>query len=111
MNRKFSSLGEELAEKIHESPNPFMRDKYTVNERNLSFHFYEINDHHIGDAIPKIKTSKGFENDNVSSYFLKIALPHIKNFLVYMFKKYIEKGLFPALCSFENGQSYPDFQR
>lgn len=87
-------MGEELAEKIHESPNQFMRDKYTANERNLSFHFYEINDHHIGDAIPKIKTSKGFENDNVSSYFLKIALPHIKNFLVYMFKKYIEKGLF-----------------
>ena len=77
-------------------PNPLLRGDYTVNSSNLSFHFYKINDLHVRDAISKIKKSKEFGNDNISSYFLKLAIPYINNSLLYMFNKSIEKGEFPA---------------
>ena len=47
--------------------------------------------------MSKIKTSKAFGGGNISSYFLKLALPYINNSLVYIFNKSIERGEFPAL--------------
>ena len=75
MNSYFCSVGEELAEKIDDSPNSLLRGDCTVNESNSSFRFHEIKDQRIRDAFSKIKASKGFGNDNISSYFLKMALP------------------------------------
>ena len=59
--------------------------------------FTKINEQNIRDAIGKIKTSKGFGNDNISSYFLKLALPYIVNSLAYMFNKSLEDREFPSL--------------
>lgn len=91
--------------RIDKSPNPLLRG-YMVNETNLSFHFHKINDHNIRDAICKIKILKGYGSDNVSSYFLKLALLYINNFLVQ--QVYREK---PIPGSMEKGQSYSNFQR
>ena len=107
MNNYFCSVGDELADKIEESPNSLLRGDYIENARNLSFHFYKINDLHVRDAISKIKTSKVFRNDNISSYFLKLASSYINNSIVYMFNKSIEKGDF--FCALESGQGYPNF--
>ena len=96
MNSYFCSVGEELAEKIDDSPIPFLRGDCTVNESISSFHFHEIKDQHVRDAMSKIKTSKGFDIDNISSYFLKLALPYINSSLTYIFNKSLEKGEFPT---------------
>ena len=96
MNSYFCSVDDELANKVNETPNPLLKGDYTVNVSNLSFHFYEINDLHVRDVTNNIKASKGFGNDNISSYFLKLALPYINNSLVYMFNKSIEKSKFPT---------------
>ena len=59
--------------------------------------FAKISEQNIRDAIDKTKTSKGFGNDNISSYFLKLALPYIIKSLACMFNKSLEKREFPAL--------------
>ena len=46
--------------------------------------------------MSKIKTSKGFGTDNISSYFLKLTSPSINSSLTYMFNKSLEKGEFPT---------------
>ena len=69
MNSYFCLVGEELADKIDEAPNPLLRSNYTVNVGNLSFHFYEINYLNVKDVINNVKASKRFGNDNISSTF------------------------------------------
>ena len=49
----------------------------------------------IRDAIATIKTAKNFGTDNISSYFLKLALPFIENSLALMFNTSIETSRFP----------------
>ena len=46
-------------------------------------------------AIAKMKSSKSFGNDSISSYFLKLALPYIKNSLVLLLSTSIESSQFP----------------
>ena len=48
--------------------------------------------------MSKIKTSKAFGSGNISSYFLKLALPYINNSLVYIFNKSIEREENSLLC-------------
>ena len=40
-------------------------------------------------------TSKGFGTDNISSYFLKLAMSYIENSLAYILNKSIERSKFP----------------
>ena len=96
MNSYFCSLGEELANKIDETPNSLLKGDYTVNVSNLSFQFYEINDLHVRVVINNIKASKVFGSDNISNYFLKLDLQYINNSLVYLFNKYTEQSKFPT---------------
>ena len=98
MNNYFCSIGRELADEMDQSPpNPLLLGNYVINESNKRMKFTKINEHHIRDAIIKMKTSKGFGNDDISSYFLKLALPYTNKSLVYMCNKSLEKGEFPAL--------------
>ena len=97
MNDYFCTIGKELADKIDPSPNPLLVGNYMINEGNKTMKFTKINEQTITDAIGKIKTSKGFGNDNSSSYFLKLALPYIVNSLAYMFNKSLEDREFPSL--------------
>ena len=98
MNDYFCTIGQELADEIDQSPNPLLVGDYLINEGNKTTKFTKISkQQHIGDAIDKTKTSKGFGNDNISSYFLKRALPYIIKSLACMFSRSLEKREFPAL--------------
>ena len=67
-----------------------------INGGNKTTKFTKISEQHIRDAIDKTISSKGFGNNNISSYFLKLALPYIINSLVCMFNNFLEKREFPA---------------
>ena len=108
MNDYFCTIGNELANKIDRSPNPLLVGDYRINEGNKTMKFTKINEQHIRDAIGKIKTSKGFGNDNISSYFLKLALPYIIKSLAYLFNKSLEEREFPAL--WKTGRIIPIFK-
>ena len=97
MNDYFCTIGQELADEIDQSPNPRLVGDYMINEGNKAMKFTKISEQHIRDAIDKTKTSKGFGNDNISSYFLKLALPYIIKSLACMFNRSLENREFPAL--------------
>ena len=50
---------------------------YTINESNKTMKFTKISEQHVRDGINRRKASKGFGNDNILSYFLKLALPYV----------------------------------
>ena len=97
MNDYFWTIGQELADEIDRFLNPLLVGDYMINAGNKTMKFANISEQHIRDAVDKTKTSKGFGNDNISSYFLKLALPYIFKSLAYMFNKSLEKREFPAL--------------
>ena len=97
MSNYYCSIVIELADDIDQLPNPLLLGDYLINESNNRMKFTEINEQHIMDIIVKLKTSKGFGNDNISSHLLKLALLYINKSLVYMFNKSLEKGEFLAL--------------
>ena len=70
MNSYFCSVGEELRNKVEDCVNPLLNGMHAMNNYSTRFHFENIEDQHIRDVMAKIKPSKGFGNDNVSSYFL-----------------------------------------
>ena len=51
----------------------------------------------IRDAFANVKTAKSFGVDNISSYFLKLALPFIENSLALLFKTSVEASQFPDI--------------
>ena len=62
----------------------------------------------IRDAVGKIKTSKGFGTDNISSYFLKLAMPYIENSLAYISNTSLESSRFPD--DWKTGRVSPIFE-
>ena len=48
-----------------------------------------------GFLIGKLKTSKSFGDDGISSYFLKLELSFIEDSLVYLFNTSLETSQFP----------------
>ena len=95
--KHLSTIGQVLANEIDQSPNPLLVGDYMLNEGNKIMKFAKISEQHIRDAIDETKTSKGFRNDNISSYFLKHFLPYIIKSLAYICSKSLEKREFPAL--------------
>ena len=95
MNKFFCSIGKDLAKNIKEKPNPLLSDEYKINKEGKTFRFGAVSEQNIGDAIRKIKTAKSFGHDNISSYFLKLALPLISGSLAYLFNIAIETSTFP----------------
>ena len=49
----------------------------------------------LRDAFATVNTAKSFGTDNISSYFLKLALPFIENSLAFLFNASIETSRFP----------------
>ena len=96
MHSYFCSVGEELANKIEDCVNPLLNGMYAMNNCNTRFHFHNIEDQYIRDAMAKIKTSEGFGNDNISSYFLKLALPVVGKSLACLFNRSINQCKFPT---------------
>ena len=95
-NSYFCSVCEELANKIEDCANSLLTGMYAMNNCSTKFHFYNIQDQHIRDAMAKIKTSKGFVTDNLSSYFLNLALPVISKSFICLFNRPISQCKFPA---------------
>ena len=95
MNTFVCSIGKDLAKNIKEKPNPLLSGEYQINEEGKTFRFGAISEQNIGDAIGKIKTAKSFGHDNISSYFLKLALPLNSGSLAHLFNIAIETSTFP----------------
>ena len=95
MNQFFCSIGTALAEEIEDSPNPILSGKYRLNPKSSSFKFSPLLVRDVREAINKVKTSKGYGTDGISSYFLKLALPFIEHSLVLMFNKSLGTASFP----------------
>ena len=95
MNSFFCSVGKDLAEKIDPVPNPLLAGDYEINKHKATFHFRTISVQEIRDAFATVKTAKSFGTDNISSYFLKLALPFIENSLAFLFNTSIETSRFP----------------
>ena len=97
MNEYFCSIGENLASKIEDAPNPLLAGDSAVNQKNTRFKFKHISTLDIRDAIAKLKTANSFGNDTISSYFLKLALPVMETSFAIMFNTSIETSQFPNL--------------
>ena len=50
-------------------------EKNSRHKDKAKFHFKKIELKDIRDAFAKVKTAKSFGTDNISSYFMKLALP------------------------------------
>ena len=68
-----------------------------MNRKNAQFKFKRKSTLDIGEDITKLKTTKSFGNNNISSYFFKPVLPLIETSLVIMFHTSIESSQFPDL--------------
>ena len=95
MNNFFCSVGKDLANKIAPVPNPLLSGDYEVNNDKAEFSFKTIEVEDIRSAFAKIKTAKSFGIDNISSFFLKLALPFTENSLAALFNTSIETSQFP----------------
>ena len=95
MNNFFCTIGRELADKIQPAINPLLSGEYEINNDKAKFHFEAVELKDIRDAFAKVKTAKSFGTDNISSYFLKLALPYIENSLAFLFNTSIETSQFP----------------
>ena len=109
-NSYFCSVVKDLASKTEDAPNPMLTGEphAHLNPDNRRFNFREIVFQDIRDAMSKIKTSKSLGSDNISSYFLKLATPHIENSLVFMFNTSLETSQFPD--SWKNARITPVFK-
>ena len=95
MNSYFCSIGTELASKIDYSLNSILSGDYHISDKSEKFNFRPVNVRDIRDALAKAKISKSFGNDNISYFFLKLALPYIENSLAILFNASIETSIFP----------------
>ena len=91
----FCSIGKELAEKSAPAPNPLLSGEYEVNKSKAVFNVKTIELIGIRDAFTKIKTAKSFRIDNISSNFMKLALPSIDSSLAVLLNTSIETSQFP----------------
>ena len=85
MNNFSCSIGKELAYTIDPVPNPLFVGGYKINRYKKAFHFNTIEAQGIRDTFAKITTAKSFGTDNISSYYLKLALQFIENSLALVF--------------------------
>ena len=85
----------DLADKISPVPNPLLSGDFEMNKTKAKFHFRTIEVQEIRDAFAKVKTATSFGTDDISSYFLKLALPFIENSLAFVFNTSIETSFFP----------------
>ena len=85
MNEYFCSIGEKLAADIVHTSNPLLSRDICINGDGRFFDFGEINERDIHGAMFRMKIKKSFGDDNISGYFLKVALPCISRILMQIF--------------------------
>ena len=71
--------------------------KYVLNLQNENFNFKPIGVQDIGETMVKKKTYKSFRSDEMSSYFLKLAIPCTERSLVFILNASLDTSHFPDL--------------
>ena len=74
MNSFFCSIGKDLASNIDGGYDSLLLCDYFQNSNAAKFTFKSIYAKKIREAISKLKTSKSFGDDGISSYFLKLVI-------------------------------------
>ena len=97
INSYFNSIGKELADEISIVSNPLLSGSVVVIKTNAKFQFKAIQVQKIRDVFAKVKTTKGFGVDNISSFFPKLALPFVENSPTLLFNTSIETSIFLEL--------------
>ena len=95
MKSFFCSIGKDLGSNIEDGYDPLMLCNYFKNSNAAKFTFNSIHAQQIRKAIGKFETSKSFGDDGIYSYFLKLAMPYIKDSLVYLFNTSLKTSQFP----------------
>ena len=96
MNEHFCSIAERLVADIVHASNPLLPREISINGGGRIFDFRETNARDIHGAMFRMKVKKSFGNDNISGYFLNIALPYISRMLMPIFNTSIETNTFPV---------------
>jgi len=97
MNVYFCSVGKVLASEIETVSNPLVSRKYNLNPHNKQFISY-IWIQSIREAMVRITTSKNFGRNELSSYFLKLAISFVERSLAPIFNTCLETNHFPDSC-------------
>lgn len=95
MNNFFCSIGKDLASTIEGGYDLLIFCDYFSSSNAAKFTFKSIHAEKIREAIGKPKISKSFGNDDISSYFFKLAMPFIEDSLVYLFNILLVTSQFP----------------
>ena len=93
-NSFFCSISKDLASNTEVEYEPLICD-YFLDSNVSKYIFKAIHGEQIREAIGKLRTSKGFGDIDISNYFLKLAMPFIKDYLAYFFNTSIETSQFP----------------
>ena len=85
-----------LAAYIAPISNPFLSKKFSINGRGRTFDFKGNHETDTHVAMSRVKVKKTIGNDNISGYFLKIALPYSSRILMLIFNTSIEASTIPV---------------
>ena len=109
MNSFSCSIGKDLASSIEGGYNPLLLCDYFLNSNFAKFTFNSIQVQQIREAIGKLKASRSFGDNGISSYFLKLAMSFIEDSLVHLFNTPLETSQFPD--PWKIARVFTNFQR
>ena len=95
MNQFFCNVGDELSKDIPDTEISLLMGEHTINPSNATFIFAPVVSEQVALAMNKIKTSHGYGLDEISSFFLKIAMPVLAEPLRQLFNLSLSAGVFP----------------
>ena len=95
MNQFFCNVGDELSKDVPDTENSLLMGKHTINPSNATFIFAPVVSEHLALAMNKIKTSHGSGLDEISSFFVKTAMPILAGPLSQLFNLSLSAGVFP----------------
>ena len=95
MNQFFCNVGDELSKDIPDTENSLLMGEHAINPSNATFIFAPVVSEQVALAMNKIKTSHGYGLDEISSFFLKIAMPVLAEPLSQLFNLSLSAGVFP----------------
>ena len=75
MNSFFCTIGKDLASHIEDASNHLLSGNKVLQSNEAAFTLKSIPVNEIREAIRRLKSSRRFGNDGISSYFLKLAIP------------------------------------
>ena len=84
-----------LAGKIDTDPSPCLSCEYECRSIYVNFQFKALVVKDARDPIAKIKTIRGFGNEDISCYFSELVLPFTEKSLAGLFNTSIETSLLP----------------